>query len=243
MDKNKYKFDFIFDKNGPHSISVSSYLEKNKLALMVIDMQNYMTDYNYKGKWSSRDSEQYYYNRTNKIVLPNIMRLLEFFRKNNIMIVYTRIASMDRNFSDVPSTSKKNLVDEENVDINGKRWTLHEQDRASFIEEKLKPLNNDIVMLKTASGAFCSSEIDLVLRSNNISRIIFCGGLTDACVSSSVRQAWDRGYLCTVAEDACISSCSKDHDAEIKILGKYYAWIASSAEIMERFVEFNEKTD
>jgi len=52
----------------------------------------------------------------------------------------------------------------------------------------------------------------------NISRIIFTGGLTDACVSSTVRQAWDRGYLCTVAEDACIASNKDDHDAEIKIL-------------------------
>jgi nicotinamidase-related amidase len=118
------------------------------------------------------------------------------------------------------------------MDINGKRWTLHYKDRASFIEKRLEPAINDVVVLKGGSGAFCSSEMDLVLRSNNISRIVFTGGLTDACVSSSLRQAWDRGYLCTVIEDACIASCKEDHDAEIKILGKYYAWVTTTGELL-----------
>ncbi|MBM3706216.1 MAG: cysteine hydrolase [Actinobacteria bacterium] len=228
----KYFFDFIPDKKGPHKISIKSYLEKAKLALLVIDMQNYMTEQLYTGKWSSRGSEDYYYNRAEKIVIPCITRLIDFFRKNRLKIVYTRIASLDENFADVPSTAKKNLVDEENIDAEGKRWTLHAGDRASFIEKRLEPASRDIIVLKGGSGAFCSSEMDLVLRSNNISRLVFTGGLTDACVSSSVRQAWDRGYLCTVAEDACIASCREDHEAEMRILGKYYAWITTADKIL-----------
>jgi len=232
METGKYYFDFIVDKEGPHKISKESYLEKARLALMIIDMQNYMTENLYTGKWSSRGSEDYYYKRAEETVIPNLAKLISFFRENKIRIVYTRIASLDENFADVPSTAKKNLVDEDNMDINGKRWTLHYKDRASFIEKRLEPAINDVVVLKGGSGAFCSSEMDLVLRSNNISRIVFTGGLTDACVSSSLRQAWDRGYLCTVIEDACIASCKEDHDAEIKILGKYYAWVATTGELL-----------
>lgn len=230
---DKYSFDFVLDKNGPHKISRASYLERDRLALMVIDMQNYMTEHAYTGKWSSRGSDDYYYNRTEKTVIPNIAWLIDFFRKNGMKVIYTRIASLDKEFADVPSTAKKNLVDEENIDINGKRWTLHEKDRASHIEERLAPSAGDIVILKGGSGTFCSSEMDLVLRSNNVSRLVFTGGLTDACVSSSVRQAWDRGYLCSIAEDACIASCSQDHDAEMRILGKYYSWVTSTEEIIK----------
>jgi biuret amidohydrolase len=231
---NSYFYDFKLDRNGPHKVSVESYLEKEKLALMIIDMQNYMTANKYTGKWSSRGSEDYYYNRSEKTVLPNLARLTDFFRKNKIKIIYTRIASMDENFSDAPSTAKKNLVDDDNIDIYGKRWTLHFNDEASMIDDRIKPGKNDTVVLKTGSGAFCSSEMDLILRANNISRIIFTGGLTDACVASSVRQAWDRGYLCTVAEDACIASCKDDHEAEIRILGKYYAWITDTDSLIDK---------
>lgn len=232
MQKSKYFFDFILDKNGPHGILSDCYYEKDKLALMVIDMQNYMTRYKYAGKWSSRGAEEYFYDRSENIVIPNIIRLIDFFRKNKIRVIYTRIASLDKNFADVPSTSKKNLVDEENIDKEGKRWTLSEDDEASQIDSRIKPMEDDIVLLKTGSGTFCSSEIDLVLRSNNISRLFFTGGLTDACVSSTLRQAWDRGYLCSVLEDACLSSTKEDHEAEIRILEKYYAWSVKTADII-----------
>jgi nicotinamidase-related amidase len=234
----KYFFDFIPDIKGPHKISERSYLEKDKLALLVIDMQNYMTDNHYRGKWSSRGSDDYYYRRAEETVIPNILKLIELFRKNGIKVVYTRIASEDINFADVASNAKKNLVDEENRDKNGKRWTLHATDRASFIDPRLSPAENDTVVLKGGSGAFCCSGIDLILRSNNISRLVFTGGLTDACVSSTLRQAWDRGYLCTVAEDACIASCSEDHEAEIRILGKYYAWVLKTDEVVKYVKQF-----
>ena len=231
---NSYFFDFAIDNSGPHKISFKSYIEKDKLALMVIDMQNYMTLSKYAGKWSSRGSNAYYYNRCENTAIPNITSLIDFFRNNNMKVIYTRIASQDENFADAPSTAKKNLIDDENIDIEGNRWTLHINDHASFIDERIKPHKDDIVVLKTGSGAFCSSGIDLILRSNNISRIVFCGGLTDACVSSSVRQAWDRGYLCSTVEDACISSSKEDHECEIRILGKYYSWITDTKDILSR---------
>ncbi|MDD3520104.1 MAG: cysteine hydrolase [Actinomycetota bacterium] len=233
MEVNKYFFDFKLDKKGPHGISKDSYFEKDKLALIVIDMQNYMTRNRYSGKWSSRGAEDYYYIRCENLIIPNLIKIINFFRKNNIKIVYTRIASQDKYFSDTPSTSKKNLVDDDNIDREGKRWTLFQDDDASHIDSRIKPEGNDIVIMKTGSGAFCSSEIDLILRSNNISKLIFSGGLTDACVSSTLRQAWDRGYLCTILEDACLSSSMEDHDAEISILKKYYAWSLKTSEIID----------
>jgi len=236
MEKEKYYFDFEMDSNGPHKISKKCYLEKERLALLVIDMQNYITDRKYSGKWSSRDSEEYYYERSVNVVIPNIEKIISFFRKQDLSIIYTRIASRSESFADVPPTAKKNLVDEENIDADGKRWTLYEEDEASFLDHRIKPRPRDIVVLKGGSGTFCSSELDLILRSNNISRLVFTGGLTDACVSSTLRQAWDRGYLCTIPEDACIASCKEDHEAEIRILGKYYAWVTSTEELLQELI-------
>ncbi|MBU4450313.1 MAG: hypothetical protein KKE35_03355 [Actinobacteria bacterium] len=55
METGKYIFDFIVDKEGPHKISKESYLEKDRLALMVIDMQNYITENLYTGKVLSQN--------------------------------------------------------------------------------------------------------------------------------------------------------------------------------------------
>jgi nicotinamidase-related amidase len=132
---------------------------------------------------------------------------------------------------DVPGLSRKVLA-EETRDIHGKPYHLHIDEHASRIDDRLAPTEGDIVICKTASGAFCSADTDSILRNNGISRLVFVGGLTDACVASSVREAFDRGYLCTVAEDACLSSCEEDHNAALRSLRKFYAWITSTAEII-----------
>jgi nicotinamidase-related amidase len=66
---------------------------------------------------------------------------------------------------------------------------------------------------------------------------VFTGGLTDACLASSVREGFDRGYLCTVAEDACLAPSAEDHEAALRSLRKYYAWVTGTAEILEALEE------
>ena len=36
---NSYYYDFKLDRNGPHKVSIESYIERETLALMIIDMQ------------------------------------------------------------------------------------------------------------------------------------------------------------------------------------------------------------
>jgi nicotinamidase-related amidase len=145
--------------------------------------------------------------------------------------VYTRIAATNTDLLDVPGLSRKVLA-EETRDIHGKPFHLHVDEQASQIDDRIAPMERDIVICKTASGAFCSADTDSILRNNGISRLVFSGGLTDACVASSVREAFDRGYLCTVAEDACVSASQEDHEAALRSLRKFYAWVSSTAEII-----------
>ena len=93
---------------------------------------------------------------------------------------------------------------------------MYSEEYASQIVEDLKPEAGDIVITKSSMSAFSSSDIDEILQNNGISCLVFSGGYTDACVDSTVRAAIDRGYLCTIAEDACISNIEEDHTAAFK---------------------------
>jgi nicotinamidase-related amidase len=224
-------YDYRLDDEGPHGIAVSSWLEKEKLALLIIDVQNYITMEKYGGVWTSGDRKAYYYHRCNGIVVPNLKRIIQYFRKNRVRVVYTRIASLDKNLSDVPGISRKVLA-RELFDVDGNMYHLRADEQASMIDERIGPRGEDIVITKTASGTFCSSTIDLILRNNGISRLIIGGGLTDACVSSSAREAYDRGYLCTVVEDACITSSEEDHHAALRSLSKFYTWVTTTNDLL-----------
>lgn len=235
-------YDFRTDAQGPRGIAISSWLERERLALLVIDVQNYITLPEYSGVWTAGGGDAYYYPRLAGTVLPNLERLIRAFRTLDRPVVYTRIAALNSNLLDVPGLSRKVLA-EETRDVRGRPYRLHMDDRASRVDERIAPAERDIVICKTASGAFCSADTDSILRNNGISRLVFAGGLTDACVSSSVREAFDRGYLCTVAEDACIAASEEDHEAALRSLRKYYAWVAKTGEILEFLGDLRPQPD
>lgn len=226
------EYDFITDKDGPRGVSIKSWLEKEKIALLMNDIQNFCTYEKYSGTWSSDGNDNYFFSRAKDIVFPNIKKILKRFRGLNLQVVYTRLASMEKNLADIPGIAKKVLA-EELFDAKGTQYHLYYDEFDSMIDDKVKPQPEDIEIIKTSSGAFCSSNIDLILRNINVSRLIVVGGLTDACIASTVRGAYDRGYLCTVIDDACITATQEDHDAAMRSLDKYYGWVTNTEELLK----------
>jgi len=224
---------YIADPAGHRGISPSSWLEKARLALLVIDVQNYITLPEYSGAWTAAGGDDYYYRRLQEVVLPNLQRLVAAFRRLACLVLYTRIASQNENLRDVPGLARQ-VLSGGLRDARGNPYRLLAGEHAAQVDERLRPGPRDVVLLKTGSGAFCSADTDNVLRANGVDRLVFAGGLTDACVSSSVREAYDRGYLSTIAEDACIAPSAEDHQAALRSLARYYGWVTSTAEILAR---------
>jgi biuret amidohydrolase len=223
--------DWRPDPQGPFGISRESWLEPGATGLVVVDMQRYMTDRAWSSRWSADGADPYYFDRCEATVLPNISRLADCFRAAGAPVVYLRIAYRDPGLADVPAGVCRKRLAGQLVDAAGRDYTLHADDPAAAIDPRVAPLPGDVVVEKTGTGAFCSSALDLVLRSRGLSRLAFCGGLTDGCVESTVRQAFDRGYLCTVAEDGCVTSRPALHEAALTAMRNYFAWVTDTATI------------
>ena len=69
--------------------------------------------------------------------------------------------------------------------------------------DAIAPGEDEIVLPKTSSSVFISTNIDYVLRNLGVRSLIVAGCLTDQCVDSAVRDACDLGYLVTTVTDAC----------------------------------------
>jgi nicotinamidase-related amidase len=69
------------------------------------------------------------------------------------------------------------------------------------IIEELKPVEGEVVIDKPGRGAFMYTDLDASLRARGIKNLIVGGVTADACVSSTVREASDRGYDVCVLED------------------------------------------
>jgi ureidoacrylate peracid hydrolase len=82
--------------------------------------------------------------------------------------------------------------------------------------DEVAPAQDEIVIPKTSSSVFISTNIDYVLRNLGVRSLILAGILTDQCIDSAVREACDLGYLVTVATDACATHSAERHEWSLR---------------------------
>ncbi|MFD2421885.1 cysteine hydrolase family protein [Amycolatopsis pigmentata] len=73
---------------------------------------------------------------------------------------------------------------------------------AEFADE-IAPSANDIVFVKRRVSAFTGSDLDVILRSLRIERVVLTGLTTSGVVLSTLREAADRDFRAEVLADAC----------------------------------------
>ncbi len=59
------------------------------------------------------------------------------------------------------------------------------------------------VVVKHFPSAFRDTDLDERLRDAGIDKLVICGAMTHMCIDTTTRAAFDLGYACTVAADAC----------------------------------------
>ena len=82
--------------------------------------------------------------------------------------------------------------------------------------DAIKPLDNEIIIPKTSSSVFNSTNIEYVLRNLSIQYLMIIGIVTDQCVETAVRDGCDKGFLITLIEDACATRTKERHDNSLK---------------------------
>ena len=98
---------------------------------------------------------------------------------------------------------------------------------------EIAPAGDEIVLPKTSSSVFISTNIDYVLRNLGVRSLIIAGVLTDQCVDSAVRDACDLGYLVTVPTDACATLTAERHEWSLRNNRGYCRQVTTNALLAE----------
>lgn len=78
------------------------------------------------------------------------------------------------------------------------------------IVDALKPQSGDIVIEgKRGLDAFASTNLDFILRSKGIRTVVLGGFLTNCCVESTMRSAYERGFDVVTLKD-CTATLSQE---------------------------------
>jgi ureidoacrylate peracid hydrolase len=75
-----------------------------------------------------------------------------------------------------------------------------------------------VVEGKRTLSSFPSTNLDFILRSRGIKNLAICGFLTNICVESTARDAYDKAYSVIILKDCtCATSAEEQKFAEEKI--------------------------
>jgi nicotinamidase-related amidase len=80
----------------------------------------------------------------------------------------------------------------------------------------LAPEDGDIVVEgKRGLDAFASTNLDFILRSKGIKNVALSGFLTNCCVESTMRSAYERGFNVFTLTDCVAATSVEEHDNAI----------------------------
>ena len=164
------------------------------------------------------EAQEYYFNRLRNIVLPNMRRLQDTFRANGLEVIHTRIESLTRDGRDRGPGHK--------------RLGLHAApgSKEAEILPEVAPMEDEIVISKTASGVFNATNMNYVLRNMGITGLVIVGVYTNECVSTAIRDACDLGYFTTLVEDATATVTPELQQATVATLRDRYSRVMTTSE-------------
>ncbi len=179
-----------------------------KPTLLLIDIQN---DYFSGGKMELVKMDE---------ATEKAQKLLSYFRKNNLPIVFIQHLATKPNASFfIPDTS------------------------GAEIRHSIQPLENETVIIKNFPNSFRNTNLQEHLQSLNTTSLVICGAMSHMCIDTTTRAATDLGYSCTLISDACATRDLVFNDQKVNAADVQIAYMAALNGTFAQVISTNQFLD
>ena len=184
-------------------------LNKEKAALLVIDMQRFFLD-----------PASPTYTSGGPAILPTLKRLIAAFRQAGRPVIYTRhVHHPDR------------------LDAGIMEWWWEgmciEGTPESEVHDDIAPLPKEKVVLKHRYSAFHNTDLETVLRCLKVEDLVVSGIMTNLCCESTARDAYYRDYRVFFLADGTGSINEEMHLASLLNLAFGFACVTTADAIIQ----------
>ena len=181
---------------------------KNKTALLVIDMQDFFLDN------SSR------FSAGGLAILPGIKKLISVFRDQGRPVIFTK------------HVHHPDMLD---AGIMGWWWEgmCVEGSPASEIHSIIAPTSREKVITKHRYSAFYNTDLETILRVQQIEDLVITGVTTNLCCESTARDAYFRDFRTFFLADGTGTMNESMHLASLMNLSFGFSYVTTIDYIIE----------
>jgi ureidoacrylate peracid hydrolase len=183
-------------------------LNRDKAALMVVDMQNFFLDPNSPT-----------FTCGGLAILPNIKKMIAAFRNAGRPVIYT-----------------KHVHHPDRIDAGIMGWWWEgmciEGSPESEVHSEIAPVAGEKVVLKHRYSAFYNTDLETILRCLKIEDLVITGIMTNMCCESTARDAYYRDYRVFFPADGTGSINEEMHLASLLNLAFGFAYITTADEVI-----------
>lgn len=187
-------------------------IDPTSTALIVIDMQN---------AFVAPDGT--YETPTARTMLPVLESILTTARRARLPIVWTQ-SDHSAPYSGI-MLKKFPVIREDRVLWRGdKSFELY--------ADMAQPLEGEHRLVKHKYDAFFETDLDAILRNQDIKTVVIVGTATNVCCESTARSAFFRDYQVVVVSDATASFDTGMHEAALATINTFFGRVMTSDEVI-----------
>jgi nicotinamidase-related amidase len=157
-------------------------------------------------------------------LLERTARLIDKARGSGVRVIYVVVGFRPGH----PEISPRNLI------FRGVKQAglFAAGDPAAAIHPALAPRKDEIVVTKHRVSAFAGTDLDMILRANDIDTLLLTGIATSGVVLSTLRHAADADYRLMVVQDCCSDKDESAHRVLMQNVFPPQAAIVTAADIL-----------
>jgi nicotinamidase-related amidase len=184
-------------------------------ALLMLHWQNSVCDP--KGVWGKNLCRQIEKNNA----IKNAQNVLAIARNRGMLTIFVNIG-WRAGFPELPENQYYPLLQgakDENKGIVG-TWEVD-------VIDALRPAANEPIVLNFGSDSFEGTDLDRILRANNIGHLFVSGQCIEHVVATTVKRAANMGYNAILIKDATSGFTDSNYQAMLDVLPLYARLISA----------------
>lgn len=225
----------------PYAWPLSGAWRPDNTAVLVIDMQqDFLAADGYFGIMG-------YSTAAARAIIEPVTRIVSALRALGVQIIYTREGHRP-DLADLTAMKRQRSASMgAAIGSPGPlgRFLVRGQSGWDLIPE-MAPQSSDVLLDKPGNGSFYGTDLDQILRSRGIRKLVLTGVTTDVCVHSTLREANDRGFECLLLEDCCAASDPELHRAAVEMTlreGGIFGAVATSHDVLAALSTMNSEPE